>query len=63
MRAVAPETASQVALRNCSKEVGRKVSIHVIFGEGGIRAIKPFFFFFLQKVSATHETPHHHERV
>ena len=46
MRAVAPETASQVALRNCSKEVGRKVSIHVIFGEGGIRAIKPFFFFF-----------------
>ena len=53
MRAVAPETASQVALRNCSREVGRKVSIHVIFGEGGIRVMKHFFLF--QKVSATHE--------
>ena len=53
MRISAQETIPQIALRNCSREVGRKVSIHVIFGEGGIRVIKHFFLF--QKVSATHE--------
>ena len=30
MRTIARETASQIALRNCSEEVGGKVSIYVI---------------------------------
>ena len=31
LRTIARETAFQIALRNCSKEVRREVSIHVIF--------------------------------
>ena len=66
MRTAAQETASQTALRNCSKEVvGGKVSIYVIFGEGGIHAIKHIF---LQKVSTSLVKPllvignsHYHE--
>ena len=42
MRTIAQETAFQIVLRNCSKEVGWEVS------EGGVCAIKPMFF--LQKV-------------
>ena len=34
MRTVARETAFQIALRNCSKEVGGKVSIYVILVKG-----------------------------
>ena len=34
MRTIAQETASQIALRNCSKEVKRKVSIYVILVKG-----------------------------
>ena len=30
MRTIAQETAFQIALSNCSKELGRKVSIYVI---------------------------------
>ena len=41
-RNAAQETAFQIVLRNCSKEVGWEVS------EGGVCAIKPMFF--LQKV-------------
>ena len=34
VRIIAWETAPQIALRNCSKEVGRKVGIHVILVKG-----------------------------
>ena len=34
MRTIAQETASQLALSNCSKEVGVKVSIYVILVKG-----------------------------
>ena len=34
MRTIAQETAFQRALRNCSKDVGGKVSIYVIFMKG-----------------------------
>ena len=51
MRTAAQETAPQIALINCSKEVvGGMVSIYMIFGEGGIHAIKHIFF---QKVSTS----------
>ena len=43
MRTLAWKTAFQIALRNCSVEVGGKVSIYV-FGEGGVLAIKLIFF-------------------
>ena len=35
MRTVAWDTASQIALRNCSEEVGGKVSIIYDFSDGG----------------------------
>ena len=34
LRIVAKETAFQVALRNCSKEIGGKVSVYVILVKG-----------------------------
>ena len=34
MRTIAQETASHIALRNCSEEVGEKVNIHVILVKG-----------------------------
>ena len=42
MKTAARETASQIALRNCSKEVAGKDSI-CDFGKGGIRASKRIF--------------------
>ena len=50
-----PEDSTQAALRNCSKEVmGR--SVYLWFWWKGIYAIKQFFFFFfLQKVSCSHQ--------
>ena len=54
MRNAAREKAFQIALRNCSREVGGKVSQYICdFGEGGMHAIKHIFF--LQKVSASHD--------
>ena len=35
MKTTARETESQIALRNCSKEVGGEVCIYVIWGKGG----------------------------
>lgn len=35
LRTVAQETASHIALRNCSEDVREEVNIHVIFGEEG----------------------------
>ena len=54
MRIATWETAPQIAVRNCSKEAGGKVSIYVILGEGRRHAIKPIFF---QKFSASLMNP------
>ena len=43
MRTTACETAPQITLRNCSKEMGEGQYIHD-FGEGGVHAIKHIFF-------------------
>ena len=48
MRTIALETAFQITLRNCLKEVGRKVSIYVILVE--MEYMQPNTYF-LQKVS------------
>ena len=50
MRTAAQETASQIALRNCSKEAGRKISIYVILVKG--EYMQPSTHF-LQKVAAS----------
>ena len=55
MRTIARETAFQIALRNCSKEAGGKVSIYVILVKGEYIQSSTYFFFFLQKFSASHE--------
>ena len=44
------ETASQIALRNCSKETGGKISIYVILVKGEYVQSSTYF---LQKVSAS----------
>ena len=44
MRTAARETAFQIALRNCSKEVGRKVSIYVILVKGEYIQSSTYFF-------------------
>ena len=49
MRILAKKTASQIALSNCSKEVGWEVSIYVILVKGG-SAVKHTFW---QKISAS----------
>ena len=54
MRTVAPETAPQIALRNCFKEVRGKVSIYVILVKGECMQSNTHFFF-LQKVSVSLE--------
>ena len=50
MRTMARETAFQIALRNCSKEVAGKVSIYVILVKGEYMQSSTYF---LQKVSAS----------
>ena len=50
MKSIAQETASQIALRNCSKEVRGKVSIYVILVK---REYMQSSTYFLQKVSAS----------
>ena len=54
MQTAPRETILQMALGNCFKEAGRKISIYIYiyicdFGEGGIHTIEHIFF---QKVSA-----------
>ena len=44
MRTIAQETAPQIALRNCSKEVEGKVRIYVILWKGVVHVINPIFF-------------------
>lgn len=48
MRTIAPETAFQVALKNCSKELGVEGQYISEIGEGGVHGIKHLF---LQKVA------------
>ena len=52
MRTAARETASQISLRNCSKEAGAggKVSIYVILVKGEYMQSSTYY---LQKVSAS----------
>ena len=50
MRTIARETAFQIDLRNCSEEIGGKVSIHVILVTGKYMRLSTCF---LQKVSAS----------
>ena len=50
MRTAAWETAPQIDLRNCSKDIAGKDSMYVILVKGGVHATKHIFF--LQKVSA-----------
>ena len=60
MRTIARETASQIVLRNCSQEVGGKVSIHVILVKGEYRQLGAYIFcrrFLLVK------SRHHHEGI
>ena len=44
MRTIAQETAFQIALRNCYKEVGGKVSIYVILVKGAYMQSSTYFF-------------------
>ena len=59
MRTMAQETAFQIALRNCSEEVGGKVSIYVILVKGEYMQSSTHFFqtvsASLVKVTASHE--------
>ena len=52
MRTATREITPQIALRNCSKEAGEKVSIHVILVKGEFMQSRRYFF---QKVSASHK--------
>ena len=45
MRTIDQETAFHIALRNCSKEVGGKVSIYVILVKGEYMQSSTYFFF------------------
>ena len=44
MRTIAQEAAFWIALRNCSKEVGGKVSIYVILVKGEVHAAMHTFY-------------------
>ena len=59
MRTAAPETVSQIALRNCSKDAGGKVSIYVILVKGKYMQSSTYFFQKISpsfvKVTASHE--------
>ena len=44
MKTIAQETVSQIALRNCSREIGGKVSINVILVTGGCMQPSTYFF-------------------
>ena len=51
MRTVAQETASQIALRNCSKEVGGTISVYVIFVKEEYIQSSTFFFLRFLKIN------------
>ena len=54
MRAIAQEIASQIALRNCSKEVEGKVSVYVVLVKGEHMQSNTFSFVW-QNVSPSHQ--------
>ena len=54
MRTVAQEIASQIARRNCSKEVEGKVSVYVVLVKGEHTQSSTFSFVW-QNVSASHQ--------
>ena len=67
MKTTAWETAPPIALRNCSKEVGGKVSVYVIVLNGEYIQSALFFFFvenfrWYHKASGNHENECHHKR-
>ena len=53
MRTLALETAFQIALRSCSREVGEKVIINVILVKGEYMQLSTLFIFL--QVSASHK--------
>ena len=58
MRTAALNSAPQVALRDCSKEAGEKVSIEVIFVKGEYMQSSRFFCRMFLLVT---KSSHHHE--
>ena len=65
MRTAAQKTAPQIALRDCSKDIGRKDIVYVILVKERLHTIKRIFF---QKVSTSlvklllvTRNSHHHE--
>ena len=50
MRTIAQETVSQVHLRNCSEDVGRRSILHMILVKGAL-AVKHTFW---QRLAASH---------
>ena len=61
MRTIAQETAPQITLRNCSKEVEGKVSICVILVKGKYMQSNTFFFFFPRRFLLVMRNTGHHE--
>ena len=61
MRTIAWEAAFQIVLRNCSKEVGGKVSIYVVLAKGCGESMQSSTHFFqkvaviLMKVTTSHK--------
>ena len=59
MRTTAQETAAQIALRNCSKEIGGTDSIYVILVKAEYRQSSTYFFVesfcWSREASASHE--------
>ena len=59
MRTIARETAFQIALRNCSKEVGGKVIMYVMLVKGEYMQSSTYFlqkvFASLMKITASHK--------
>ena len=61
LRTAAWDTAFQIALRNCSKEVGGKVSIYVILLKGEYMQSSSYIFFFFRRFLLVMRSSHHHE--
>ena len=59
MRTVTQETAPQIALRNCSKEVRGKVSIYAILVKGECMQSNTYFFFCRRFLLVLRSSCHH----
>ena len=60
LRTAAWDTAFQIALRNCSKEVGGKVNIYVILLKGKYMQSSSYFFLF-RRFLLVMRSSHYHE--